>query len=161
MPVGNITPLWRRGLLLAAVLGLVLAGCQSLTMSFKKPELTVESIHWRSGNLTSQKLEIELKVQNDNAIALPVEHLEFVLNLDNLRVGQGSVDQSITVPAHGNSVVPVEMTIDLSQIFLKVLPKLKEGATPLHYQAKGQLNTHLVGRRTIPFDVSGDWSPNR
>ena len=111
----------RRGVgrvFLGVVLAGLLASCATLTTEYKKPTLTLERIHWLSGTWSAQHLEVELKVQNDNAVALPLVHVDFALTLDGAAIGTGSVDKPITVPAHGNSVVPVEMTVDLSLIHI-------------------------------------------
>jgi LEA14-like dessication related protein len=136
---------------------LLLSGCATLTPEFKKPTVAVTDIRWLNGSLLQQHMLVALTVQNPNALAIPVNSLNVAFSVDDEPIGLGKATQAVSIPAHGQATVSVEVVMDLSRAVLKLLPKLRAGTEPLHYEAKGSLGTDVLWLKELPFDLKGEW----
>jgi LEA14-like dessication related protein len=143
------------------VMLVVLASCASIGPHFEKPTVQVKRIQWVSGNWNSQRLKVGLGVRNDNAIALPLTGLDYELTLNTVKIGHGHLDQAVTIPAHADQIVEVDLELNLQTALVTVLPMLRDRSQAIHYEVTGVLQSSLLFMKELPFTLKGDWSNDR
>ncbi len=99
----------RRGALLAAGL---LAGTASIAcLSFRNPTIAFAGVDVSEVTREGAVLDVELAVTNPNGYALGVRQLTYRLSVEGESAGEGSLESALSVPAHGNAVVKLPLTL--------------------------------------------------
>lgn len=147
----------RRALVAAAGLLLAAAGCASLAGLTQKPELTLIGARVTKFNLAEQQLALRLRVRNPNPVALPLDRLDFALDINGQPFARGNSEQPLVVPGGGEGVLEVSARSDLASLAalynqLRTLPA--EARQRLDYRLSGTLVAGAFGR--VPFDRSGE-----
>ena len=143
-----------RSWLLASAL-LVLGGCATFAPHFERPQLSLLAIEVQEASLSAQRFRVHMRVQNPNDRPLPIEGINYRIELAGEELGRGLTADAFTVPAFGAAEFEMLVTTNLAATFWKVLPRLKDPAHPAEYRLVGKVNTGLTFWRTIPFDERG------
>jgi hypothetical protein len=61
-------------------------------------------------------LQLNLEGRNPNAKDAGLNRLEWILFIDDIQMTSGILDKPVTIPAKSNSVIPVEVGLDLKQV---------------------------------------------
>ena len=144
------------GLALAALFAL--GGCAALAPHFEHPRLYLVGVELKDATLGEQHFRLRIRVQNPNDRALPVRAIDYTLRLGGEDFGSGGSVSAFTVPPRGEAEFDVVMTTNLAATLWKVLPRLKDPATPLDYQLVGKVSTELAFLHSIPFDEHGSFA---
>ena len=139
----------------ALVVAGLLAGCATLAPKFEHPRLAIVGVEIKDASLTEQHLRVKVRVQNPNAIALPIEGISYTVEVVGEELGRGVTADSFTVPAHGEAEFEMLMTTNLAAAIFKVLPYLKQSGLPIEYRIVGKVSTSRAFLRSIPFDERG------
>lgn len=142
-----------RSLRAAALAASFLAGCASLPTNLKAPEVSFVSLRTVEATIFEQKLEVRLKVQNPNAIELPVNGLDVDMELAGEPFAHGVSAREFVVPANGEAEFDMNVTANAMNALLKIAGGQKTDA--IAYKLKGKLSTRIGLLRTIPFEESG------
>jgi len=140
-------------LLTAAVL---VAGCASLHGD--PPQVTLVGIEPATGEgegLEARML-MKLRVQNPNDAPIPFHGIYIELDVMNKSLGTGVSDQSGTVPAFGETVVTVPLTVSVLSIVGQAVAMMSAGRVPdkVPYAMRGKLSgTHYGALR---FESRGE-----
>jgi LEA14-like dessication related protein len=144
----------RRVFLLAAAL-FALAGCAS--MPNKDPiQVTVAGIESLPGEGMEVRMLVKLRVQNPNQS--PIEYTGAYVKLDVLdkTFASGVSGESGTVPAFGESVVAVPVTVSVLRMVRQVVGMLDgEPVEKITYEMSGKLNGGLFN--TERFSAKGEF----
>lgn len=141
-------------ILLAAGL-LLLAGCAGLGTQLQTPEITFVGIRAVEASLFEQKLEVRLRVQNPNTMALPVNGLDMDMELAGEPFATGVTAREFVVPAHGEAEFDMIVTANAATALLKIAGGDRKSREEIGYRMKGRLSTKLGLLRSIPFEESG------
>lgn len=141
--------------LVPAVFGLVLAaGCASLVGIGQPPGITLAGIDLQDIGLFEQRFALKLRVQNPNAVDLPITGLSFDVDLNGQPFAKGLSDKSVTVPRLGEAIIAVDAVSNLSSVLRQLRELQKGGRDRVDYRISGRLSVGALGG--IPFEHKGD-----
>jgi LEA14-like dessication related protein len=148
-----VSKLSRRLMLAAAVTLPLLSGCAALPQ-LEAPRLSVISLKMQSADIFSQRLQLRMRVQNPNSRALPVQGIDYRVEVDGAELGQGQTSQPFTVPAMGEAEFDVQFTANLAGTLAKLLTR-KGSRDSVEYRLVGKVALSSGFLRRIPFDERG------
>ena len=144
----------RRALLLI-IAAMTLAGCASLP--HKDPlQVTVAGIEGLSGEDMELRLLVKLRVQNPNES--PIDYTGVYVKLDVLdkTFASGVSSESGSVPAFGEAVIAVPVTVSMLRAVRQVVGMLDgEPVDRIRYEMSGKLSGGLFG--TARFSAKGEF----
>ncbi len=140
--------------IIATVLAVGLAACTGIPRDLKTPEVSFVGLKPIEVNFLEQKLEVRMKVQNPNAIELPVNGLEVDVWLADEPFARGVSAREFVVPASGEAEFDMIVTANAATAILKIIGGDRK-SEEISYRMKGKLSTRLGMLRTIPFEESG------
>jgi LEA14-like dessication related protein len=138
-----------------SVVLVLLAGCAGLGTRLETPAITFVGIRALEASLFEQKLEVRLRVQNPNTIALPVNGLDIAMELAGEPFATGVTAREFVVPAHGEAEFDMIVTANAATALLKIAGGDRKSREEIGYRMKGRLSTKLGLLRSIPFEESG------
>ncbi len=142
-------------ILLLAV-GLWLSGC-AVGPHFEKPQLKVSGADLIDGNFNEQHIRVKVHAHNPNGIDLPIRAINYQLELAGEPLGHGQTDAAFIVPAKGDTDFSMTVTTHLGTVFLKLMPRLKDGGRGLDYRVTGTVRTRLAFFPEFAFDERGQF----
>ena len=128
---------------------LVLAACVALP---KAPTLSWTGVNLDIIGFREQRFTLKLKVANPNDVDLPLERLEFDIELAGQHFAHALSDRPMTVPARGEATLAVQASGNVIE-FIHRLGPLRGDSASLDYRLKGDAVVTGYGR--IPFDKKG------
>lgn len=134
---------------------MLLAGCAGLGTQLETPEITFVGIRAVEASLFEQKLEVRLRVQNPNTMALPVNGLDVDMELAGEPFATGVTAREFVIPAHGEAEFDMIVTANAATALLKIAGGDRQSREEIGYRLKGRLSTKLGLLRSIPFEESG------
>lgn len=147
----------RRDFLLAvATFGL--AACSGLPFGLEAPKVSLADVRLAGGGLLEQQFRLTLRVHNPNDRDIPLDGLNFVLELNDMEFAQGASNRPVTLQRLGDTLVEVDGVSNL----VAVMQQLQQlGAGPdrrdsVSYRIHGKLASGMMGY--IPFDRRGEVS---
>jgi LEA14-like dessication related protein len=149
----------QRRTLFAALAALALAGCASLPQ--RDPvQVTVAGIEGLPGEGMEVRLLVKLRVQNPNES--PIEYtgayLKFAVLDKTFATGVSS--EAGTIPAFGEAIVPVPVTVSVLRMVSNVVGMLDgEPVEKVDYELSGKLSGGLFG--TERFEAKGEFDLDR
>lgn len=141
-------------LLLFMAAGLALAGCAGVPRNLEAPEVSFVGIQAIEASFFEQRLEVRMRVNNPNTIALPVNGLEVDVVLADEPFAHGVSAREFVVPAQGEAEFDMIVTANAANAILKIIGGDRH-QKEIGYRLKGKLSTRLGLLRTIPFEESG------
>jgi LEA14-like dessication related protein len=152
MSASRTTATTASALWLAALIAL--GGCSSLPRDIVAPRVQMIGLSVIDASGTEQRFRVTLRLQNPNAVAIPIESLRFSARLAGQGVLMGDSAAPVTLPARGTETVRVEVRTDLVSSLSSLLAVVRGPEDALPYEINGDLS---VGRsRQFPFSYRGD-----
>jgi LEA14-like dessication related protein len=139
----------------AMTLVLALAGCAGLGTQLESPRVSVVGIRALKADLFEQQLEVRLRVENPNALDIPVRGLDVNVELAEEPFAQGTSAREFTVPAHGEAEFDMLVTAHAATALLRIATAGREQREQVGYRLSGKLSTRLGLLRSIPFEETG------
>jgi LEA14-like dessication related protein len=139
----------------AMTLVLTLAGCAGLGTQLESPRVSVVGIRALKADLFEQQLEVRLRVENPNALDIPVRGLDVNVELAEEPFAQGTSAREFTVPAHGEAEFDMLVTAHAATALLRIATAGREQREQVGYRLSGKLSTRLGLLRSIPFEETG------
>jgi len=99
----------RHGALLAA--GVLAGAAATACLTFHNPTIAFSGVAVSEVTREGAVLEIDLAVTNPNGYALGVRQLTYRLSVDGESAGEGSLESTVSVPARGDAVVKLPLTL--------------------------------------------------
>jgi LEA14-like dessication related protein len=133
---------------------LLLCGCASLQPYPESPRVSLVSIQPLDMQMLEQRFVLELRIQNPNRVAIPVQGLSYALEINQREFAYGVSQQAVTIPPYGEALLQVEVVSNLLNIMrqLQQLGETSDGG--LEYRLHGRIG--LADRRQgLPFDYAG------
>lgn len=137
-------------------LAVLAAGCAAMLPKLETPRLSLVGVQMQEASLFEQRLQVRLRVQNPNDLALPVRGLDVNFELDGEPFATGVSARQFEVPALGEAEFDMIVTANAATALLKLLSR-REGSKrdSLDYRISGELRTSLGLLRTVPFIETG------
>ena len=139
-------------LALAIVIG-GLGGCAVLS-HWQTPTLSVINIQLGHSDLWQQHLQVRMGVHNPNDRELPVEGLDYTLEVNGEECAHGQSGASFVVPARGDAEFDMNVTANAAAALLRMFAH--GNAASLHYRVYGKVRLSAGLLRSVPFDQQGD-----
>lgn len=131
---------------------LLLAGCAGLPLGLEKPGVSIAGIRLLDGNLFEQRFVLALRITNPNRVEIPIEGLNFDLDLNERPFAKGVSNRALVVPRLGEATMEVTVSTGLNA-WLKQLGELGKGRDKADYRIRGRLVTGNFGG--FDFDRRG------
>jgi LEA14-like dessication related protein len=145
-----------KGWLLAGYVALAaVAGCAGLGTKLETPRVSVVGIRALEASLFEQRLQVRLRVQNPNALEIPVRGLDVNMEVAEEPFAEGSTAREFTVPARGEAEFDMFVTAHAATALLRVAGASREERERIGYRLRGKLSTRIGVLRTIPFEETG------
>jgi LEA14-like dessication related protein len=141
--------------LLPAALAALLGACAS-GPKVEPPKVSIAGVQVIRSQVWAQHLKVRLHVHNPNDRDLPVQGLEYTIEIAGQEVASGSSAESFTVPPHGDAELDTEVTANLAAAVLKLLTHVPTTLVPYRMSGKVSLGEGL-GR--IPFEEHASFTP--
>jgi LEA14-like dessication related protein len=109
----------------------------------------IDAIRWHSDGAT---VELSLRLENPQGVALPLQSLHFQCFFTDTPVAAGASLGPVRIPAGGSAIVPVRLEID--PVTVMVLAQDLSSESPLTYRIEGVAEVGLTGI-AVPFSHSG------
>jgi LEA14-like dessication related protein len=129
------------------ITALTLSGCALLPWSAVAPTVHVVGIERVAGEALERRFQLKLRVQNPNPRPIDFKGLALTLDLNNRSVGQGVTAEQGNLPAHGELLMSLPVTVSAAPETLQMLgfaDRLPRGDLP--YTVKGQFTGGMVQR---------------
>ena len=139
-------------LTLVATIGTV-AGCSVLGTRWQAPTLAVVNIQLGHSDLWQQHLLVRMSVHNPNERELPVQGLNYTLDVNGEECAHGESGASFVVPARGDAEFDMNVTANAAAALLRMF--VHGNAGPVEYRIRGKVELSAGLLRSVPFDQHG------
>jgi hypothetical protein len=95
-----------------------------------------------------------IQVENPNDKMAALNQLDWILLLDDNELTQGTTDRRIEVPAKGNAIMPIYITIEANKIFKKETGRSLINLI-LNLFGQGKANTRFTAKVKPAFLIAG------
>lgn len=144
------------GRLLLLVFGvLLIAGCATMSNYPEKPRVSLVSIQPKDMTLLEQRYALQLRILNPNETAIPIEGLNYSVEINGREFAYGVSRQSVSIPPFGEALLDVDVVSNLLNVLQQVQEMSNEQQDSLQYRLSGKLSlsNSLV---KLPFDYHGE-----
>ncbi len=137
-------------------LACALGGCSVLWTRWQAPTLAVVNLQLGRSDLWQQHLQVRMSVHNPNDRELPVQGLNYTLEVNGEEVAHGESGASFIVPARGDAEFDMNVTANAATVLLHLFTQGSAAAVQYRIHGKVRLSSGLV--RSILFDQHGEQS---
>ncbi|MFV1973413.1 MAG: LEA type 2 family protein [Thiohalobacterales bacterium] len=149
----HTTSFGRLMLLVCAVL--LLAGCATTGTYPEQPRVSLVSIQPKNMTLLEQRYGLQLRILNPNETAIPLEGLNYSLEINGREFAYGVSRQDVSIPAFGEALLDVDMVSNLLNVMQQVQEMSNEQPDVLRYRLSGKLSLSNSLLK-LPFDYHGE-----
>ena len=141
---------------LGILLLLTLVSC--LNRIIEEPSFVLREIILRPSSLTEGNLLISLDIQNPNRFDLTLKSFEYVLFLDNKKIGTGHLEKEILVPSLSTTQVQVSVAAKFKDLGGSLKTIIAGHDLPYKIEGTASVETAFGSRE---FPLSKDWRSNQ
>ena len=131
----------------------------SINIKPKTPVLSVVDIAPVEMSFNKQVFRFTLNAFNPNTFKLPLQNIQFTTRFSGVDVGQGSLNEAITLAPNSNNEISMDIHTDLSKLIKNVGDLFKKQGLNFDYELDGNmtlLNSGITGGTSIPFQLTGN-----
>lgn len=136
---------------LLAALVLQLTAC---AVPLKRPEIGLSSIELVGIGRLEQRFVLKLTIRNPNDVDIPLNALDFDLEINGTLFAHGASQKAVLVPRQGEAPLEVITVSRLAQVLAVWRDSQKQGSERLAYRMLGSVEVEGFGR--IPFERRGE-----
>jgi LEA14-like dessication related protein len=132
------------------------AGCAFLAKHMEPPRVSVVDLRIKSVTFFESAMEIDIRIQNPNALSFHTTGITFDLEINGRRLATGLSDASIKVPAMGSAIMPIIVYSNMLDVLRGVYSI--QGKEKVSYGITGRIRLK-EGRglpETLPFKSKGE-----
>ncbi|MGI9419567.1 MAG: LEA type 2 family protein [Geminicoccaceae bacterium] len=131
-----------------------LAACNSTKLPDAEfPDVSLAGLSFADVGLFEQGFTLQLRLKNPNDFDIPVQALNFALDVNGAAFAEGLSHQDFTLPASAEIVVPIDVSITTEDLIERVTA-IGAGRR-LDYQLSGAVEIDSWFSAPVPFDRSG------
>jgi LEA14-like dessication related protein len=147
-----------RKTIVAAAMGLILAGCASLGLGgFKEPLVHFNDAKIRGLGLSGGSVDIILSVYNPNGFDLNATRLTYKLFVENNQLGTGQLNNAFKVGNNDSTYVTIPVDFTYAGLGSAGRELLTKGT--VNYRVTGDFTVATpIGSFTRPYDQTGRFS---
>ncbi|MEZ5930407.1 MAG: LEA type 2 family protein [Alphaproteobacteria bacterium] len=150
-------PVRRRGGRLGIAAGLIaigLSACSSLDRrDAEMPDVSLAGLSFAEAGLFEQGFTVQLRMKNPNDFDIPVDALDFVLDVNGARFAEGLSSKDFILPASAEVIVPIDVAISTNDLIDRVTA-IGTGRR-LDYELNGSAEIASWFTKAVPFHRSG------
>lgn len=135
-------------------LAILATGCASLGGLDERPRVSIVALKPVKIGLLEQRYSAKLRIQNPNKVALGVQGLDYLIEVNGREFASGVSDAGVEIPAFGEAMMEVSLTSNLASL-LRQIKNLQREGSPLGYSISGRIAIRGIPG-TIPFSHEGD-----
>ena len=141
--------------LIILLFAMILGGCASMQSPLEAPHVSLTDLRILDATLFEQRYALKIRVQNPNPVALPINGMDFRLDINDVELGRGVSDKSVTVPAYGETVFEINLGSNFARIVNQIHALESGKGQSLHYRLSGGISVaNRLGK--LPFDYQGE-----
>lgn len=148
-----------RSLSLSLILGLAACASPGPEDLVEPPSMDIAGLSLGRSSAFEDRAWLDLRLANHNDFTLGIERLDLDLVINERYFASGAVDHAITVPAGGEVVVPIVMTIGNEDPSVTVGEL--QGSRPLAYSLIGEADLVQTPDHTLEFEYNGEMEPSK
>lgn len=122
------------------------------------PDIQLKDIQLKNLNFTVAEIIAQVEVSNPNNFNLDIMKLNYQLNINQKKWGQGNITHAGTIPKKDKGVINIPLQLDLMSMGSEIFSLLRNKAA-LEYQLTGNATIdtgiELLRNYSMPLDVSG------
>ncbi|MEM7044050.1 MAG: LEA type 2 family protein [Pseudomonadota bacterium] len=134
------------------IVGLAACGGPSLPDA-EMPDVSLAGLSFTEAGLFEQGFTLQLRLKNPNAFDIPVDAMNFALDVNGATFADGVSNASFTLPASAEIIVPFEISITTEDLIERVTA-IGTGRR-LDYQLTGAAEIASWFAGPVPFERSG------
>jgi LEA14-like dessication related protein len=148
----------RAGIAAGAASALLATAC-ALSPKLSTPELTIVGVQLVGSDLFAQRLKVRVHVRNPNDRTLPVDGLEYTLEVDGQPFATGESAASFVVPALGTADFDMNVTTNVAGTLIRLLARGADArGQSVPYRLSGKISLSSGWLRSIPFEQHGSFT---
>jgi LEA14-like dessication related protein len=141
----------RIALMLLMLFGLT--ACANMAQRAQPLDVSLSDVSLIDIGFIEQRFGVGLRVRNPNAFDMPIEGLNYSLEINGQPFARGMASAPASIPKYGEIVIRTEAISNISHILQQLNTLQKEGK--LRYRLQGQAD--LGGMRGLqPFNMDGE-----
>jgi LEA14-like dessication related protein len=140
------------------IISSLLLGCASLSRYKETPSINLVSLNLLESTLFEQRYQLKFRIQNPNAVSMPVTGMNFTLEINGKKFMTGLSNQEASIPAYSDSVIAATGSTTLFGIARQIQGMKDNEKATFAYRLSGKLGIQNQAF-AIPFDVNGTFSP--
>jgi LEA14-like dessication related protein len=125
------------------------------------PQIKVKGVKISKLSFTSAELLTQVEVNNPNAFNLAMSNLNYQLNINNQKWGEGNIAKTSNIPEKGKGVIDIPVKLDLVSVGQAAYKVLLNKST-IEYELTGNATVdtglELLRNYKMPLDVKGKTS---
>lgn len=137
------------------VFSLVLAGCAGMLPKLEQPQVGVASINLVEPGLLEQRYRVQLRVQNPNAIDLPIDGIQLRVEINDHPFVTGVSPHPVTVPRYGSALIDIDAVSTLAALARQLKDITLSQTETMHYKLSGKVHLSQPSIE-LPFAEEGD-----
>ncbi|MBN1426304.1 LEA type 2 family protein [Candidatus Fermentibacteria bacterium] len=143
--------------ILVVVLAVMVQGCSTVQelARAQKPRVTVANARISGLSFDAVDLAVDLKVINPNSFSLPLAGLDFDLSLDGRSVLTGNRPQSVTVPAGGQRIISLPLSLRFRDLYASVTSLHGRDEATYGLSCGLSFDLPVLGRTKVPVQHAG------
>ncbi len=150
MTLGIMTKTLMLGLALA-----LLSGCAGLLARPVPPQVNIAAISLTDANLFEQRYHIKLRLQNPNDFDLPINGVQFQVQINGRPFASGMSSAPVSVPRLGTAVLEIDAISTLAEVARQLNDIVMGQTQGVRYTLTGKV--HLARPAVeLPFRQEGD-----
>lgn len=134
---------------------LLSSGCSTLMASVEPPQLALSNVQMLSSTLLEQRYRLTLRVNNPNAVALPISGMSYAVKFAGVDFASGVTPNAFRIPARGEHLVDIDVSTNLLRSAQQLVAILRANPDSLDYELTGSVDVDLPLIGAIPFSKSG------
>ncbi|RMH72686.1 MAG: hypothetical protein D6675_04025 [Gemmatimonadetes bacterium] len=131
-------------ILVGSILVVMLAGCTAIEQLIQKPTVQFKDVKLKDPSLFDATFVFAFEVHNPNLIGGSISQLTYDFDVNGQNFLEGVLDQGISIPAGGSSVVELPLQVEYLGFLNSVADFVHKDAVP--YDLKGTF-------RVLGFDI--------
>lgn len=137
-----------------ALLTIGLSACSGASLPIaEKPDVSLAGLSFAEVGLFEQGFTLQLRLKNPNDFDIPVQALNFALDVNGAPFAKGLTNEDFTLPASAEIVVPIEVSI-ATQDLIERVAAIGTGRR-LDYRLSGAAEIDSWFSAPVPFERAG------
>ena len=138
----------------AVLLAIGVSACNAAKLpDAETPNVSLAGLSFAEAGLFEQGFTLQLRLQNPNDFDIPVQALNFALDVNGAEFAKGLTNEDFTVPASAEIIIPIEVSIATNDLIERVTA-IGTGRR-LDYQLTGAAEIDSWFSAPVPFSRSG------